>query len=307
MQEDPRLIYRFFPVEDLRESSPEAHAEHQLSGIQGSLPRQAWTLGLKRNVACHLSRGEVIAHFDDDDLYAADYLERMSHSLLAAERRTHMPTGRQANTRLDERLRPALVTLSEWHILDLHDQAFGFFDPKSDPMVHEDARDSMVLGYGFSYVYTRSAWDLVAFPDVEFSEDGEFAAALLAKGAPVELVRCGPKVCARPGGLAAHTYHHGTTSAGEFAGCVRLGHAVPSPQGFADLLPVVRQVAAAPGIRRAGCHQARLGALAPAMPVAEIGIQMKQDWLCSNAAEGPWPTAMPCSRTGLPRSLVSWS
>lgn len=49
------------------------------------LEPKAWSLGLKRNVAIELAAGEIIAHFDDDDLYAPGYLtwmhERLGHVL----------------------------------------------------------------------------------------------------------------------------------------------------------------------------------------------------------------------------------
>lgn len=35
------------------------------------------------------------------------------------------------------------------------------------------AATSLRYGYGFSFVYTKAAWDSVKFPDTEWSEDGE--------------------------------------------------------------------------------------------------------------------------------------
>ena len=63
-REDKRVVYRFFEVH----------------------PR-AWSVGLKRNIACHLARGEVVAFFDDDDLYAPGYLSHMLAQLLPAASR----------------------------------------------------------------------------------------------------------------------------------------------------------------------------------------------------------------------------
>ncbi len=45
------------------------------------LEPKAWSLGLKRNVAIELAAGEIIAHFDDDDLYAPGYLSWMHECL----------------------------------------------------------------------------------------------------------------------------------------------------------------------------------------------------------------------------------
>ena len=88
-REDPRVIYRFFYVSDSKETDPmaavilhngwtEATAEmiKRKKGIEFK-PQSGWSLGLKRNLACHLACGAVIAHFDDDDIYAPRYLAHM--------------------------------------------------------------------------------------------------------------------------------------------------------------------------------------------------------------------------------------
>mmetsp|Transcript_11125 Transcript_11125/g.26149 ORF Transcript_11125/g.26149 Transcript_11125/m.26149 type:complete len:220 (+) Transcript_11125:232-891(+) len=115
----------------------------------------------------------------------------------------------------------------------------------------------MVLGYGFTYVYTRAAWELVPFPDIDWSEDGEFITSLRQRGIPIALVRSDPKLCAHGGGLAAHTYHRDTTSGGEFAGFLRLGMPVPAPESFVDLLPMIKQVAQVTGSKISECHWLR--------------------------------------------------
>ena len=53
-REDQRIVYKHFGV-----------------------PEADWSIGLKRNLACHYASGPVIAHFDDDDMYGASYLEDM--------------------------------------------------------------------------------------------------------------------------------------------------------------------------------------------------------------------------------------
>src|SRR6266550_2834391 len=42
-------------------------------------------LGTKRNLACQASRGDLIAHWDDDDWMAADRLSRQVAALLATD------------------------------------------------------------------------------------------------------------------------------------------------------------------------------------------------------------------------------
>jgi len=54
MKEDKRVVYRHFQV-----------------------PESQWSIGLKRNLACYYAAGEVIAHFDDDDMYGPSYLTDM--------------------------------------------------------------------------------------------------------------------------------------------------------------------------------------------------------------------------------------
>jgi glycosyltransferase involved in cell wall biosynthesis len=58
------------------------------AGIEGvrymRLPRRT-TIGAKRNLACEEARGELIAHWDDDDWYAPDRLRYQAGALLAGE------------------------------------------------------------------------------------------------------------------------------------------------------------------------------------------------------------------------------
>lgn len=39
------------------------------------------SIGAKRNIACNQARGEIIVHFDDDDLYASDYISKCVEQL----------------------------------------------------------------------------------------------------------------------------------------------------------------------------------------------------------------------------------
>lgn len=42
------------------------------------------TIGVKRNHACSLAKGEIIVHFDDDDYYAADWISRQVEAQLSS-------------------------------------------------------------------------------------------------------------------------------------------------------------------------------------------------------------------------------
>lgn len=123
---DPRLVYRHFRV-----------------------PSHEWSVGLKRNIAVNLAVGEVIAHFDDDDLYSPEYLSHMLEAMQGSD----------------------LITLSSWFVFDLCTGLFAQADPLAEPFYDHD----WVYGYGFSYVYRRDVCVEVPFPDgCHFAEDTDF-------------------------------------------------------------------------------------------------------------------------------------
>lgn len=108
-----------------------------------------WPVGLKRNMAVQLASGAIIAHFDDDDLYAPCYLDRMVQAMGTAD----------------------AVTLSSWLVCDPFAGLVGVCEPT-------DADESWVLGYGFSHCYSREACLAKPFPHVHFAEDYTFMLGL---------------------------------------------------------------------------------------------------------------------------------
>ncbi len=62
------------PVGDLLEGVP---------GVRYLRLRQRMTIGTKRNLACREAKGEIIAHWDDDDWYAPTRLERQIAALMS--------------------------------------------------------------------------------------------------------------------------------------------------------------------------------------------------------------------------------
>lgn len=44
--------------------------------IEHILIEGAGTIGEKRNEGCRIAKGEIIVHFDDDDLYSPDYIQK---------------------------------------------------------------------------------------------------------------------------------------------------------------------------------------------------------------------------------------
>lgn len=195
----------------------------------------SWPVGLKRNIACYLARGEVIVHMDDDDLYASGYIERMLGAVLKGVRKAvdQEPPYVWEHHWSPGELPPAIATLAAWHVLNLSDVSFGYLDAQFDPAV-AGMRRSWMYGWGFSHAYTRSAWQMEPFPEVTQCEDVEFIKALMNLGVPVELPREDPGQ-----GLCAHTYHAANCSGGEFRDGKRLGVHVDPPPALADCLPVL--------------------------------------------------------------------
>jgi glycosyltransferase involved in cell wall biosynthesis len=133
------------------------------------------SIGSKRNMLIEKAQGSLIAHFDDDDYYAPNYLETMIQSLGAAD----------------------LIKLSKWLIWREYDGTLWewdtrFFDhfhyvisgnsknaPKADatknpPEELEAYKETNIWGFGFSYVYKKSLWQENPFNDQNLGEDYQF-------------------------------------------------------------------------------------------------------------------------------------
>ena len=133
----------------------------------------------KRNWLCERSAAPVIAQFDDDDYYAPNYLEKM----LARLNRTGAD----------------ITKLSAWFVYSAQLQRLGYWDTANtlglhftfgpekslQGFVNQTPPDNMknnYLGYGFSYVFKKSAWEAAPFPPVEYASDYGFVAGAIAKG-----------------------------------------------------------------------------------------------------------------------------
>lgn len=137
------------------------------------------TIGAKRNLLVAEARGSIIAHFDDDDYYAPDYLSTMLARLFAGH---------------------DITKLSGWFVYSSVYDAFGYWDtvetrglhllfeqPLVQPMMFtpeqsHEFRDGYV-GFGFSYVYRKAVWETTPFPDQHFNEDYLFVQAARERGA----------------------------------------------------------------------------------------------------------------------------
>ena len=146
------------------------------------------SIGCKRNLAILLATGDVIVHFDDDDVYGPRYVEHMVSEL--------------------RRRQLAALTLSAWYDFDLRLGLCGFVAPEEFHEVdllpirsrhmrelRREAVEAAVYGYGFSYVYERSAAMAEPFGDRNMCEDVDFFKRLREKGLQVGLRRDEEGIC----------------------------------------------------------------------------------------------------------------
>jgi hypothetical protein len=160
------------------------------------------SIGEKRNALVATSPGDVIAHFDDDDLYLPNFLTTMMARLIDYD----------------------LAKLTVWDSVSAFDKSRWRWDTRQhggscyavtgsgparrvvDFMPDRSALETALLGYGFSYVYPRSSWEKCGgFPDINASEDLVFIRALARCGGRIALIPDCPH-------LVLHTLHRQSTS-----------------------------------------------------------------------------------------------
>jgi glycosyltransferase involved in cell wall biosynthesis len=125
------------PVGDLADGQP---------GVRYIRITRRLSIGDKRNLACREARGEVVAHWDDDDWYAPDRLRHQAGPILGDE--------------------ADLTGLENTYTLYLPSGEFW----KAPPQVH---RQMFYAGvHGGSIVFRRSILDrIVRYPSVNLAED----------------------------------------------------------------------------------------------------------------------------------------
>ncbi len=145
------------------------------------------TVGAKRNWLARQARGEILAHFDDDDYYAPTYLATMLTHLGKAD----------------------FAKLSAFYAFSVTHQAFVYWDTATAARWHflvESGKPletlataalspaeidrwtaKNLLGYGFSFVYRKSVHERVPFPDIKHGEDAAFVDALVKGGYKVNM------------------------------------------------------------------------------------------------------------------------
>ena len=106
-------------------------------------------------------------------------------------------------------LHEATQTLGYWQSTNKTNehQIFGGTEPpaRKQDQFTDNAYRSFILGYGFSYVFTKSAWGGAPFENRDVGEDSKFAEDLIAKGHKVHLVNDAD-------GLCLHVIHKYNTS-----------------------------------------------------------------------------------------------
>jgi len=196
-----------------------------------------WSLGLKRNLACYLARGDIIAHFDDDDLYARDYLTQMVGEIQQAAASLPEPTPRDEEGASEDHSKEGddsgppsspvvAATLAAWHVFDTKQRSFRVLRAVSDAWVY---------GWGFSFVYTKEAWRRNFFPHMGIGEDFEFMMAL--RKLPYSQVLTLENLTA----VCSHTHHPELSiSGGERRRCGGPGsEEVQPPQALVGMLPML--------------------------------------------------------------------
>lgn len=115
------------------------------------------SIGAKRNLACAEARGEIVAHWDDDDWYSADRLERQVAPILRGE--------------------AEITGLENRFVLQMPDRKFWTIDRR----LHR----SMFVGdvHGGTLVFRRAIWASgVRYPEVDLAEDAMFLQQATSRG-----------------------------------------------------------------------------------------------------------------------------
>jgi glycosyltransferase involved in cell wall biosynthesis len=133
----------------------------------------------KRNWLCERANAPIIAQFDDDDYYAPNYLTAM--------------LARLNETGAD------ITKLSAWFVYSAQLKRLGYWDTTNMLGLHFTFGPEAVLnaffnqtvpdnmknnfaGYGFSYVFRKSAWEKAPFPHLKYASDYGFVSAAQARG-----------------------------------------------------------------------------------------------------------------------------
>lgn len=132
-------------------------------------------IGAKRNALCDAAKGEIIAHFDDDDFYGPRYIDGMV-SFMADQ---HVDFAKLFGFFLYQRTHKIFAYLDLERDFPIHFR----LEPGAHHPVPELNNGHMTgrWGYGFSYLFHRRVWEKVRFPDENHGEDQIFANEAVAR------------------------------------------------------------------------------------------------------------------------------
>jgi glycosyltransferase involved in cell wall biosynthesis len=122
------------------------------------------TIGEKRNIACAFARGEVVAHWDDDDWYGPDRLELQVRPLLQGQ--------------------CEITGLACEVVLELSSMEFWQCSPEE----HRRLFEGDVVGGTLAYL--RRVWlELARYPKQSLGEDASFLRDAVRRGARLKPIR----------------------------------------------------------------------------------------------------------------------
>jgi len=159
-----------------------------------SPPDADFSIGLKRNMTLHLASGEFIVNFDDDDMYAPDYISKIIGTM--------------------QKRNLVALTFSSWY--NFYEPWLGasrcaYYRPAMSGNLDSEQLDDILYGFGFSYAHKRQPGLLFPYPDLCFAEDAPFFLKL-------RTMYGDPKVGLMDDteGLCMHIVHRGNTSGAEW-------------------------------------------------------------------------------------------
>lgn len=135
------------------------------------------TIGEKRNLAIQHASGDIICHFDDDDLYAPEYIATMVAAMEAED--------------------ADFVKLSSWLVHDLQTDQTGLFDADT-PMPHPTLgalREQFLFTYGFSFLYRKALFPTFSFLATSWGEDQDILRRVRDAGKTLALHRDLAGIC----------------------------------------------------------------------------------------------------------------
>lgn len=132
------------------------------------------SIGEKRNALIARAKGEYIVHCDDDDYYSPHYIAHMIAAMEESEADFCKLSGFFLFYKESR-------DLAYWNLLVKTGVHFRWDSGSLLPILVTEQNNAQLLqmhmGFGFSYVYRRSLWESIKFPDVDISEDGQFILA----------------------------------------------------------------------------------------------------------------------------------